>query len=50
MELAFSSLLADAPSTVFAACDNDTDDDCQCDSSGCDVCQSGCESDGCDGH
>ena len=49
MELAFSSLLANASPTVFAACDNDCDSGCQCDDNGCDVCQSGCD-DGGDGH
>lgn len=46
MELEFSSLLEGSPSSVLAACDNDTGG---CDSSGCDVCQSGCEGGGCDG-
>lgn len=49
MELIFSSLLVNAPSTILAACDNDCDSSCQCDDSGCDVCQSGCD-DGGDGH
>jgi len=45
MLLEFKTLLDGASSTVLSACDNDSGG---CDDSGCDVCQSDCESD-CDG-
>lgn len=49
MKLQFETLMTNGNSAIFVACDNETGG---CDSTGCDVCQSGCETGGdggCDG-